>query len=131
MADRRVIQDRRDYWLTEDTGQIIGAGVSGDSAQPSIFQRQNSSTKTASATIKNADTHVRGNATGGALVFTLPLTPTNGQRHTVKKVDSSVNTVTIGGNGRNIDGASTNVISVQYASISVFYDFSSNTWNIE
>lgn len=79
-------------------------------------------TKTAAYTCTANDHTILGNATTAAFTVTLPASPTTGQIINVKKIDSSVNAVTIGGNGKNIDGASTKALSSQYASAKLQYD---------
>lgn len=57
-------------------------------------------------------------ATAGNLTVYLPSTPA-GITRTVIKQDSSANTVTIDGNGANINGSGTYVLNAQYDSITV------------
>lgn len=56
-------------------------------------------------------------ASGASRTITLPTAASSARRvYVIKKSDSSINTVTIDGNGsETIDGATTNVISIQYA----------------
>lgn len=72
--------------------------------------------KTANYTATSTDTYINVDASGGAVVITLPAVSGNtGLEINVKKIDGSVNTVTIDGNGsETIDGATTRVIAVQY-----------------
>lgn len=88
------------------------------------------STVTANYTVTAADFTLRCDATTANFTVTLMASPTNGQIYNIKKIDVSANTVTIAGNGHNIDGAATAVISIQYNSVSVQYDSTSATWNI-
>lgn len=62
------------------------------------------------------------NANSGAVVINLPTAASAaGKTYIVKKIDASVNTVTIDGNGsETIDGATTKVLSVQYASYTIY-----------
>ena len=48
----------------------------------------------------------------------LPSPGSPGDRVVVKKVDNSVNAVTISGNGRNVDGAASVQIDTQFVSLS-------------
>lgn len=59
---------------------------------------------------------VLADATGGAIVITLPPAATAANRvYVIKKIDVSANTVTIQGNGAElIDGANTQVLATQY-----------------
>jgi len=69
-------------------------------------------------------------ATGGAIVVTLPLASgVSGKILTVKKIDASGNTVTLTpGGGELIDGAATKVISTQYDFYQIQTD--GNNWYI-
>lgn len=71
---------------------------------------------TASATANTTDNVYLADATSASLTITLPDAIINkDQIVVVKKVDTSVNTVTIDGNGaQTIDGAATVVLSTQY-----------------
>lgn len=63
-----------------------------------------------------------GNASGGAITLTLPAAAA-GKRVTIKKTDSSANTVTIQRDATNsIDGANTKVLYSQYESMTVISD---------
>lgn len=63
-----------------------------------------------------------GNASGGAITLTLP-SAAAGKRVTIKKTDSSSNTVTIQRDATNsIDGANTKVLYSQYESMTVISD---------
>src|ERR1017187_9492190 len=126
--DRRNIKPG-DFFVTNTEGEVVGAGIGG-AAQPSLFLVLTSVTIAASTKIFTDDNFVRADATSGNIVITLPDVPFNGEMVTVKKIDSSAHTVTINGNVANIDGAGTQVISAQYASLSMVFDFASNTWNI-
>lgn len=64
-------------------------------------------------------------ASSAAVTVDLPAISTlaTGKTYTVKKIDSSANTVTIDGDGsETIDGALTVVIASQYDSVTVFHD---------
>lgn len=69
---------------------------------------------TASTNVLPSDYIIVANATAGNITVTLPLVE-QGRHILVKKMDASVNTVTIDGSGaQTIDGAATQVISTQY-----------------
>ena len=79
---------------------------------------------TASTTATLADDVILADATGGAITVTLPAV---GNRQkiplAVKKLDASVNAVTIAASGADtIDGAATLVISTQYACYTLVAD---------
>lgn len=67
-------------------------------------------------------------ASGANRTITLTASPTNGETHYITKTDATANTVTIGGNGHNINGASTKVISTQYVSYEVSYNSTDGAW---
>ncbi len=57
------------------------------------------------------------------ITITLPAVASNaGRRLAIKKIDSGVGTVTVTPNGGTIEGASSNVIRVQYSSIEIISD---------
>lgn len=70
----------------------------------------------ADTTLTNAHFHVSVDASGAARTITLPAASTATNRiYSIKKIDSSVNTVTIDGNAsETIDGATTQVLAAQY-----------------
>lgn len=69
-----------------------------------------------------------GDATAGAITLTLNASPANGQVQYIKKIDATVNAVTISGNGHNIDGAATLVLSAQNAHTLICYDGPAGVW---
>ena len=79
---------------------------------------------TVTYTAIDTDDKILVDATGGARIVNLPTAVGRGEKwFTVKKVDSSSNTVTIDGSGsETIDGATTYVITNQYESITVVSD---------
>lgn len=77
---------------------------------------------TASLTPSLEDEVLCVDASAGAVILTLPdVRRASGKRYDVKKTDASGNTVTVS-SPANIDGATTYVISVQYASVTVVSD---------
>lgn len=70
---------------------------------------------------------VIGDTTGGSFSLLLPATPTTGDSYAVKK-SVAANTLTLDGNGKNIDGAATIAITSQYISYSVIYN--GTEWSI-
>lgn len=122
------------------TGYLKGSGTANISGVASIPYSDISSapvvgvlpivTKTANYTLTTSDYTVRVDATSGAITITLPLAPVHGQVYNTKKIDSSVNNVTVAGNGHNIDGAASTTIVTQYTNLTIQYDGVSTTWNI-
>jgi len=82
------------------------------------------STKTANYTLTITDSIILGDATSGAIIITLPVASIQkGRIYHIKKIDNSINTVTVKGNGsETIDGANTQVISAQYLAFTVMSD---------
>lgn len=78
-------------------------------------------TKTASYNATTSDHTIRVNATSGATTIALPSAATStGRIYVIKKIDATGNTVTVDPNGsETIDGATTVVISTQYARTTV------------
>lgn len=58
-------------------------------------------------------------ATGGNKVVYLPAQPVGNRRRRVTKIDASANTVTLNGNGNNINGAASYALTFQYDHIEV------------
>ncbi len=74
--------------------------------------------------------YVFADATGGAFTVKLPA-PVDEMILTIKKVDSSVNLVTVDAGANNIDGASTYTgLASQYDVVSVYWDATSSEWRI-
>lgn len=98
------------------------------------FGTQGVVTVTANYTPSQADAEIRCNAAAGAFTITLPdatqpgfINP--GQRYTVKKTDSSSNTVTLAASaGQTIDGAATQAITPSQSAISVI--FTGSGWDV-
>ena len=106
--------DNLEKWTADPVAGSVGATGAVDA-------------KTAAYTITTGDATktIAVDATSGALTVTLPAaaSATNGFEVTVKKTDSSVNAVTIDGNGaETIDGATTLVLSNQYDSATLRCD---------
>jgi len=117
--------------LTAGTGISVTNGVgtitianTGTSFSPTTVANSVSYTEAGTTGFKTS----LCDATGGAIVVTLPLVASaTGLIYTVKKIDSSANTVTLDGNGvETIDGVTTQVISAQYDSLTITSDGS--TW---
>ncbi|MGB0868031.1 MAG: hypothetical protein ACPGSD_00425 [Flavobacteriales bacterium] len=100
---------------------VDGSGV----IRKADFPKSNISavgTKTADYPAVSSDEYILMDATSGNLTTTLLSSPATGQRITIKKIDGSSNTVTIDGNGKNIEGAVSRVISVPYQYYSLVYN---------
>jgi hypothetical protein len=94
--------------------------------------RTNIVTKSAAYTITNSDDWILGDASGGIFTLTLPNASSvgDGREFTVKKIDSSVNIITLATTGgQNIDGVTSQSLSTQWQSFTV-KSFSGN-WYIQ
>lgn len=80
-------------------------------------------------TVKTQDEVISVDTSGAAPTVTLPASPVNGQKHTVKdrSANASASNITVSGNGHNIVGttsAATQTISLNGASVTYVYDTS-------
>ena len=100
------------YWanLTGLTYTAVGLTVTGQLNSTGLVQP--TSTKTTAYPMVNTDHTIRADATTAAFTVTLPASPVTGQIVCVKKVDNSVNAVTIGG---TVDGAVNPTLVQQYS----------------
>jgi hypothetical protein len=94
-----------------------------------IFKQRNSSvsTKTISyaVTVSDRDSLINCNATGGAITVTIPSAASlgSGFQFSVKKTDSTINSVTIDPNStETIDGQLTLVLAAQYDEVTLISD---------
>ena len=87
-------------------------------------------TKTTTYTASSTDSLILADATSAAFVITLPTAVgITGKVYDIQKIDSSVNTVTIDGNGtETINGDLTQTMSYQYDSITIISD--NTNWRI-
>lgn len=86
---------------------------------------------TADYTVLTSDNLIVVNkSVGSATTITLPAAPTTGSMVVVKdgKGDAATNNITVDGNGKNIDGDATRVISVNYGAVSLVYN--GTQWNV-
>lgn len=81
-------------------------------------------TKTASYTLTTSDGIVLGDASAGAITFTLPAASGNaGLRYKIIKSDSSANAITIDANGTElINGVATQTLNNQYSAVEIVCD---------
>jgi hypothetical protein len=88
-------------------------------------------TVTTTATVTYNQGWVRADTTSAGFTVSLPAIPFHGERHKVKKISADGNTLTVSGNGHNIDGSATKTTTTQYAGFIVVYDAVTATWNLE
>ena len=103
---------------------IIAAGDSTGS------QTLNRVTKTADYTITTSDYAVDVDTTAGAVTITLPATPANGAQYVITKITTDANVLTIGRNGKNLQGSAANVTTTSGSrpSYTWQYDSTSGGW---
>lgn len=104
--------------------QLQASEVKGTTYTATVVNKTTSFTADATASIFTC------NATGGAIVATLPAVATvTGRAYTFKKTDAAANNVTVTGSGaETIDGANTKVLSAQFSRVSIVSD--GTTWQI-
>ncbi len=81
-------------------------------------------------TVASTDYLISANSTSSVITINLPATPTTGRTVKIKDVlgTSATNNITIQGNGANIDGSSSYVISDNYEAVMV--TFTGTIWSI-
>jgi len=89
-----------------------------------------STTKTANYTLVGSDARIYVDSSAGAFTLTLPASPTNDKEYEI--IDSvgscNSNSVTIDGNGNNIIGNSTYLLSTSYEAVKLI--FNGSNWNL-
>lgn len=112
-----------EFGFETDTFRLkIGDGSTVWTSLPYITR--SSVAKTANYTLVIKDRGVFVDASGGAVTITLPTAASaKNVQYFIKKIDSSVNAVTVDGDGsETIDDSTTQVISSQYDSIEIYSD---------
>jgi hypothetical protein len=107
------------------SGNILTSDISGNATWqlPASSNRQTVATKSASYPVTTNDEVILANAGSTPITITLPTAVSNTNLYVIKKIDSSGNNVTVATtSSQTIDGGTTAVIKVQYASISVVSD---------
>jgi hypothetical protein len=77
---------------------------------------------TSALTLTDADRTIVADAAGSAFTVTLPAAPSADQEFRFIRINSGANDVTIGGNGKNINGSGTKVLTTQYENAHLVYD---------
>lgn len=80
------------------------------------------SAKTSTHTITRNDFAISCDATSAGFSVLLPAEPYANETHRISKRDASANVVTVDGNGKNINGTATQILSLRYDSITVQYN---------
>lgn len=80
-------------------------------------------------TLAGASDEVRCDMTSGAGTVNLPTSPADGDHYEFTKIDSGGNALTIGRNGKTINGVAADVtISTQWASKRLTWNATADTW---
>ena len=105
------------------------------SARTNKFQfnkgwRRNITTVTGALTVVDGYDYLAVTALAAPYTITLPATPTTGDTYTVKDTtgDAATNNLTISGNGNNIDGAASFVLSQPYAAAT--FTYTGSQWSV-
>ena len=117
--------------LRDNLGGIVGVQVAGSELKTTgMLTLAVSPSKTTSFTVDTTAVLWLCNATGGAIVATLPpVAGLAGRTYWFKKTDASANNVTVTGSGaETIDGSNTKALTTQYAKSGLVCDGSQ--WSI-
>lgn len=109
-------------FISENTGNYLNLLGADRSVWSSNF--------TANVTVNDGYDFIPVNTTGGVVTVTLPSSPKTGKTYTVADVSGTANTnnITVAGNGKNINGVSSQTISTNYGTLTITYNGSG--WNI-
>lgn len=86
--------------------------------------------KIANYTISQVEVTTLADTSGGGFTLTLPASPVSGEIHIIKKISTDGNTLTIGRNSKNIDGAAAD-LTTALTTLPTFrlqYDSGSGSW---
>lgn len=93
-----------------------------------VIENINTTAKTANYTIVATDDNVLCDTSSSAFTITLPASPENGRVYAVI-LETGGNTLTISGNGKNINGSSTLALTTQGDAAQLVYN--GTQWNIK
>jgi len=99
---------------------------------PSITNISWGATKTSNYTATPADTYIPVDTASNAVTITLPASPDNGERHLIADVGglASISNIIVDGNGHNIIGVSTYIMTGAYNVLEVAYHSGKAIWVI-
>ena len=113
-------QDIRKIIFTGSIIERVGDGVARITSQADESTSVTVVTSETTITSTSGLVVILANATSGNIVVNIPTAVGNSSRITVKKTDSSTNTVTLTASGaQTIDGASTTTLTKQYESVDI------------
>lgn len=101
---------------------ILGTTTAGAVVKMNGGRHVDITSKTAAYTLTKSDYIVEGNATTAAFSLTLPAAPVTGQVYYIVRTNSGANNLTIDGNGKNINGSATLVLTTQYEAAQLVYN---------
>lgn len=89
-------------------------------------------TQTANFSVSAGDTYIPVDTTTTAVTITLPASPDNGERHIIADVggNAATNNITVSGNGHNIIGSASYIITGPYNVLEVAYHTGKAIWVI-
>lgn len=88
----------------------------------------NTTAKTANYTVTTSDDIVLCDSSGGAFTVTLPASPENGRTYTIV-LETGGFTLTVDGNGKNINGTSTKLMASTGSAMQIIYN--GTQWSIK
>lgn len=92
----------------------------------------NCTTVTGNTTLNNTHANVNADATSGSITIILPTASGIKREYTIKKIDSTANTVVIDASGsQTIDNSLTKTLSSQYSSATIYADSDNLKWWIK
>lgn len=115
-----------------NVGANLIAHVAGDKFVSDRGRRVNVTPASAAYAVTVADDTIALGVPAGPFTVTLPAAPADGDEYTICDAAGNVGTsnVTISGNGVNILGAATYVMTINYQSVTVRYSSSVNVWMV-
>jgi hypothetical protein len=103
------------------SANVITANLTGTASLATALDIGTISTKTGAYSILTTDYLVKGDTTSAGFSITLPASPATNQIFRIKKIVAA-NTLTIDGNGKNIDGSGTLAITTQWECVTIIYN---------
>lgn len=105
-------------------GTTSAASVTSSKIITTLGRRAKVTSITGNYTVLVTDEYISVGTLIGGIAVTLPASPTTGDRYVIKDANGSASTfnISISGNGNNIDGASTYLMTINYTAITVIYN---------